>query len=174
MTMGWVAVLTAGIYLAQRSWDLGLWTGIPLAAVRARIVELLDSGQLGSSEDERQVLRLQIAEILGRREGTEEDKGFALGFAVHTICDSRRFRDFFSSLREGMDPVEEPEPAKAESKAKPKPKPLTETDEGDDSELLEVSTTGLGPDDSGSGRPKTGSHPAINLNAGPLPLAKDR
>ena len=32
MTMGWVAVLTAGIYLAQRSWDLGLWTGIPLAA----------------------------------------------------------------------------------------------------------------------------------------------
>ena len=32
MTMGWVAVLTTGIYLAQRSWDLGLWTGIPLAA----------------------------------------------------------------------------------------------------------------------------------------------
>jgi hypothetical protein len=45
-------------------------------------------------------------------------------------------------------------------------------DDGD--EDIEISTTGLGSDDSGSGRPKTGSHPALKLNAGPLPIAKDR
>ncbi|PRP97693.1 hypothetical protein ENSA5_32000 [Enhygromyxa salina] len=131
-----------------------LLTGVPLAALRLRTVELLDSGQLGANEDERLLLRQQIAEILGRREASEEDKVFALGFAVHSLWDSARFRQHFEDLRDGMPP-------------------RAVTLDGDESgeELVEVS---IDSEDSADDRPKTGEHPAISINAGPLPIAKER
>jgi hypothetical protein len=144
-----------------------LLTGTELEAVRARTVSLLDSGQLGANEDERMLLRQQIADVLGRP-ASDEDKVFAIGFAVHNLEDSARFREHYSDLK-----VREPasQPA-APSVAAKKVDTDDEDDEADGD--IEVSMSGLAPDDSGSGRPKTGSHPALKLNAGPLPIAKDR
>jgi hypothetical protein len=131
-----------------------LLTGVALEPVRRRTISLLDSGQLGANEDERMVLRQQIAEILGR-ETSDEDKVFALGFAVHSIWDSTRFRAAFEDL------VGEAPPAPALAPARPA-RPTTEVE-------VEVD---LGLDDSAPDRPITGEHPAIKFNAGPLPVAR--
>lgn len=143
-----------------------LLTDVELDAVRKRTVMLLDSGQLGSNEDERLVLRQQLAEILGRSV-SDEDKVFAIGFAVHGLWDSGNFRDAYADLR--PDP-ELPEPTRAPRSIET----TQEVDDDDDDEDVDVSLTDLSAEDSGSDRPKTGSHPAIKLNAGPLPIAKDR
>lgn len=124
-----------------------LLTDVPLEQVRQRIVTLLDSGQLGSNEDERLLLRQQIAEILERKGISDEDRVYALGFAVHSVWDSRRFQDAFGDLT----PV-----------PRVMPPPITDEVEID-----------LSPEDSTPDRPTTGEHPAINLKAGPLPVAKD-
>jgi hypothetical protein len=165
--------------VAKRTWGASLpvqrakvvrelLTGADLEAVRARTVSLLDSGQLGANEDERMLLRQQMADVLARP-STDADKVFAIGFAVHGLWDSVRFREHYADLRK-------PSPA---SQAAPKAggaddASKNQTDEGDDDSELEVSMSGIDSEDSGSGRPKTGSHPALKLNAGPLPIAKDR
>ncbi|KIG17987.1 hypothetical protein DB30_02202 [Enhygromyxa salina] len=196
-----------------------LLTGVALEAVRKRTVELLDSGQLGTNEDERTFLRGQIAEILGR-ESSEEDKVFALGFAVHSLWDSVRFRDHFGELPRTLarDMARElPEGREREpagrarelpsdlAKARPRDQSdealsrtgrgeqagrggarrgtgstrpvgrrLEESSDDADHEMVDISMSGVAFDaeDSGSDRPKTGSHPTINVNAGPLPIAK--
>jgi hypothetical protein len=164
--------------VAKRTWGASLpvqrakvvrelLTGAELEAVRARTVSLLDSGQLGANEDERMLLRQQIADVLARP-ATDADKVFAIGFAVHGLWDSVRFREHYADLRKPS-ASQTPKPSTDASK--------TQTDEGDDEDdsELEVSMSGLdSSEDSGSGRPKTGSHPALKLNAGPLPIAKDR
>lgn len=136
-------------------------TGFQLEAVREHTMQLLDKGEIGSSEDERILLRQQIADVLARP-ASDEDKVFAIGFAVHSLCNSSRFREAYAELR-GKPTGSHPTVPVSEE----------QTDDEDDSEV-EVSMTGLAADDSGSGRPKTGSHPALKLNAGPLPAAKDR
>ena len=159
-------------------------TGVGLELLRKRTLSLLDSGQLGSNEDERMVLRNEIAEIL-ERDHDEADKVFALGFAVHALVDSTRFRAFYAELSpsegrsepEGEDAAEATN-AKTETKtesSKPRSKRAREP-EPDDSLELDLSISGITIDteDSGLDRPKTGEHPAISLHAGPLPIAKDR
>lgn len=163
--------------VAKRTWGASLpvqrakvvrelLTGADLESVRARTVSLLDSGQLGANEDERMLLRQQMADVLGRP-ANDVDKVFAIGFAVHGLWDSVRFREHYADLRKR--PPASPAAIDASK---------IQTDEGDDDDdddsELEVSMTGLDSEDSGSGRPKTGSHPALKLNAGPLPIAKDR
>jgi hypothetical protein len=159
--------------VAKRTWGASLpvqrakvvrelLTGAELEPVRARTVSLLDSGQLGANEDERMLLRQQIADVLARP-ATDADKVFAIGFAVHGLWDSVRFREHYADLRK---PSAASRPSADADKL--------QTDEGDDDSDLEVSMSGIDAEDSGSGRPKTGSHPALKLNAGPLPIAKDR
>lgn len=165
----------AGV-VAKRTWGASLpvqrakvvrelLTGADLEAVRARTVSLLDSGQLGANEDERMLLRQQMADVLGRP-ASDADKVFAIGFAVHGLWDSVRFREHYADLRKQTPAGQAAKPSADASKI--------QTDEGDDDAELDVSMTGLDSEDSGSGRPKTGSHPALKLNAGPLPIAKDR
>lgn len=125
-------------------------TDLPLEPVRQRIVTLLDSGQFGTNEDERMMLRQQIAEILNRPGASEEDQVFALGFAVHAIVDSTRFQEAFEDL-----------PRKPHSRRAADQDPNRETDEDIDVDL------------SAADRPITGSHPTISIKAGPLPAAKD-
>lgn len=132
-----------------------LLTGASLDDVRRRIITLLDSGQLGANEDERMLLRQQIAEILERKGASDEDKVFALGFAVHSVWDSARFREAFADLA----------PA-------PRAPVKAANDDGDDDEHVDV-TMEFGAEDSRPDRPTTGEHKAISLNAGPLPVAKD-
>jgi hypothetical protein len=141
-----------------------LLTGAELEAVRARTVSLLDSGQLGANEDERLLLRQQIADVLARP-ANDEDKVFAIGFAVHGLWDSVRFREHYADLRK------QPSASPAAKSSADASKNRSDDDEDSD---LEVSMSGFDSEDSGSGRPKTGSHPALKLNAGPLPIAKDR
>jgi hypothetical protein len=165
----------AGV-VAKRTWGASLpvqrakvvrelLTGADLEAVRARTISLLDSGQLGANEDERLLLRQQIADVLGRP-ASDEDKVFAIGFAVHGLWDSARFREHYSDLRPKQ-------PVSPSPTAAPRVDPSSNDGGGDEGDI-EISTTGLDSEDSGSGRPKTGSHPALKLNAGPLPIAKDR
>lgn len=180
-------------------------TGVSLEAVRRRTLQLLDSGQLGTNEDERSFLRGQIAEILGRANATEEEKVFALGFAVHSLWDSVRFRDNFGDLprelvselpreliraptRDLSQDLSQPLPGRpvsvrGESRPATRPRYDYEADEPrqpppdeEDEEIVDISMTGVSIDaeDSGSDRPRTGSHPTINVNAGPLPIAKKR
>jgi hypothetical protein len=125
-----------------------LLTGVPLESVRQRIVSLLDSGQLGANEDERMMLRQQLAEQLERKGATDEEKVFALGFAVHSVWNSERFREAFSDLAPASRSSQEP------------PSDLDVTVEFD-------------ADDSVTDRPTTGEHKTIGLAAGPLPKAKD-
>lgn len=140
--------------VAARTWDASLpvqrakvvrqmLTDVPLDAVRRRIISLLDSGQLGANEDERMMLRQQIAEILERKGTSNEEKVFALGFAVHAVWDSNRFREAFADL--------------------------VPHDGGTE---LDV-TVEFDAGDSTPDRPTTGEHKTIGLNAGPLPVAKD-
>ena len=124
-----------------------LLTNVPLEQVRRRIISLLDSGQLGADEDERLLLRQQVAEILGRQM-SDADMVFALGFAVHAVWDARRFQAAFADLT----PVA-------------RPRMSTVGDE------VDVDVTD--EDDSGPDRPTTGEHPAISIKAGPLPVARD-
>ncbi|MFO7565020.1 MAG: hypothetical protein R6X02_20410 [Enhygromyxa sp.] len=138
-----------------------LLTGAPLESVRRRIITLLDSGQLGANEDERMLLRQQIAEILERKSSSDEDRVFALGFAVHSVWDSARFREAFADLC-----VSAPAPGPGRAEA---------DDEGEgegDDEQVDV-TMEFDAEDSKPDRPATGEHKAISLNAGPLPVAKD-
>jgi hypothetical protein len=123
-----------------------LLTDVPLEPVRRRIVTLLDSGQLGANEDERLMLRQQLAEVLERKM-SDADKVFALGFAVHSVWDARRFQEAFADLP----PVARPQVGAA-------------------NEDIDVD---LSAEDSGSDRPTTGEHPAISIKAGPLPVARD-
>ncbi|HVI00581.1 MAG TPA: hypothetical protein VM869_17810 [Enhygromyxa sp.] len=125
-----------------------LLTDVPLEVVRRKIVTLLVSGQLGANEDERLMMRQQMAEILERKGTSDEDKVFALGFAVHSVWDSNRFREAFAELAPAARAVAE-----------------AATD-------LDV-TVEFEAEDSTSDRPTTGEHKTINLNAGPLPVAKD-
>ncbi len=149
---------TGGGVVADRSWGASmpvqrakvvreLLTDVPLEQVRRRIISLLDSGQLGANEDERLMLRQQVAEILEHKQVGDEDKVFALGFAVHTVWDSRRFQEAFADL---IPVPREREPATTQEVE------------------IDVSV-----EDSSSDRPTTGEHPAISLGAGPLPVAKD-
>lgn len=124
-----------------------LLTNAPLELVRRKIISLLDSGQLGANEDERLTLRQQIAQILERK-SSDEDKVFALGFAVHALWDSTRFREAFGELT------------------------ASTRDEPDESSDLDV-TVEFDAQDSGPDRPTTGEHKAINLAAGPHTVAKD-
>jgi hypothetical protein len=167
--------------VAKRTWGASLpvqrarivrevLTGFQLEAVRAHTMQLIDNGELGASEDERILLRQQIADVLARP-ASDEDKVFAIGFAVHSLCNSSRFREAYAELRgkpTGSHAVVPPSAAAAE------PAEQDDDEDEDESEQLDVSMTGLDAEDSGSGRPKTGSHPALKLNAGPLPIAKDR
>lgn len=121
-----------------------LLTDVPLDTVRRRIITLLDSGQLGANEDERMMLRQQIAEVLERKSISDEEKVFALGFAVHTVWDTARFREAFADLSADL------------------------SADGDVDVTLEFDAEDSKPD-----RPTTGEHKAISLNAGPLPIAKD-
>jgi len=134
-----------------------LLTDVPLDTVRRRIVTLLDSGQLGANEDERLMLRQQIAEILERKSISDEEKVFALGFAVHTVWNTARFREAFADLA-------------ADARAQ-------QDDAGnqdDDAANQEVDVTlEFDAEDSKPDRPTTGEHKAISLNAGPLPIARD-
>ncbi len=123
-----------------------LLTDVPLEQVRKRVISLLDSGQLGADEDERLMLRQQLAEILERKM-SDAEKVFALGFAVHAVWHSRRFQEAFADLT-------------------PVARPLTRTV----SDEIEVDVES---EDSGADRPKTGEHPALSIQAGPLPVAKD-
>jgi hypothetical protein len=125
-----------------------LLTNASLDSVRRRIVTLLDTGQLGANEDERMLLRQQLAEILERKGMSEEDKVFALGFAVHAVWNSSRFREAFGDLA---------------------PVAHALSDAAND---LDV-TVEFDAEDSSPDRPTTGEHKAISLNAGPLPVAKD-
>ena len=172
---------TGGGVVSRRTWGASLpvqrakvvrelLTGLELEVVRKRTLLLLDSGQLGRGEDERMVVRQQIAEILGR-DVDEEDKVFAIGFAVHALVDSNGFRGFYEPLRADLEP--------SAAKPSPKPKPKTRRDEdepeGDDESLdvdLSNSDITIETEESGSDRPKTGEHPAISIHAGPLPIAR--
>lgn len=156
-----------------------LLTGTALEAVRKRTMELLDSGQLGTNEDERSFLRQQVAEVLGRSNATEEEKVFALGFAVHALWDSSRFRDHFGDLAMERDRAKSDElsgalPRRGGTGRYGDLSNLDAEEEEEDHEMVDISLTGVSLDseDSGSDRPKTGSHPTINVNAGPLPAAK--
>ena len=146
----------AGV-VASRTWGASLpvqrakvvrelLVGVDLDALRKRVVSLLDSGQLGANEDERLMLRQQIAGILAREGSSEDDKVFGIGFAVHALWDSARFREAFGDLPR-----------------------RSETSDGEDDELELDSSDSA---DSGSDRPKTGEHPAIGAGAGPLPIAR--
>jgi hypothetical protein len=126
-----------------------LLTNVPLESVRRRIVTLLDSGQLGANEDERMMLRQQLAEVLGRKGINDEEKVFSLGFAVHSVMDSTRFREAFDDLTPARPATPEP--------------PANDLDV----------TVEFEPDDSVADRPTTGEHKTIGLAAGPLPKAKD-
>lgn len=161
--------------VAKRTWGASLpvqrakvvrelLTGAELEAVRVRTVSLLDSGQLGANEDERMLIRQQMADVLARP-ATDADKVFAIGFAVHGLWDSVRFREHYADLRK---------PSAASTAATDASTIQTDSGDDEDDSELDVSMTGLDSEDSGSGRPKTGSHPALKLNAGPLPIAKDR
>lgn len=175
--------------VAKRNWGASLpvqrarvvrevLTGFQLEAVREHTLGLIDSGDIGANEDERILLRQQIADVLGRP-ASDEDKVFAIGFAVHSLCNSSRFREAYAELRgkpTGSHPIVPPATSVARVTAPASAPENTgdDNDDDDDDSELDVSMTGLDAEDSGSGRPKTGSHPALKLNAGPLPIAKER
>jgi len=156
-----------------------LLTGVALEDMRKRTVSLLDSGQLGSNEDERMVVRQQLAEILGRDTGEEEEKVFAVGFAVHAIIDSNRFRALFESLpgrthvavAASLMPVRDLSRERDNHPAEPEASESLDSGSTFDVDL-NSSDVSVETEESGSDRPKTGEHPAISLNAGPLPIAR--
>jgi hypothetical protein len=72
-------------------------SAVPLESMRRRTLEALSSGELGIDENERRDMRQMIAEILDRP-AEDQDKVFALGFAVRSFCDPVSFRIFVGGL----------------------------------------------------------------------------
>lgn len=171
-------VETNGNVLAPRDWGASLPVqraklvrellgGVPFEPVRKRVVTLLDSGQLGNSEDERLALRLQIAEVLEREDDSDADKVFALGFVVHNVWNSGRFRDAFEDLSrayggERARVSEESAITKLSRGARRGLKPT----------VVEEPRSFTPPREGSSvDKPITGQHKTIGQGAGPIPMS---